>query len=192
MNRTNTIPRYGLREVGEYYPTPPEFVRGSLQAMWDMDRTGPMKCLDVAAGKGEFANEWLNLTGIQADGFDLMPRPRGFKGRWYRDDFLNSRYGGTYDRIFMNPPFTLSMPFIHRAFDWLTYETGILGCFARISFLEGQDRYEELWKDWKPAKVIIFDARIRNVGRSSDSIGRCFIIWQFRSSKSTELVWHKI
>jgi hypothetical protein len=190
MNKNTTIPRYGEREPDEYYPTPPGFAYGSLINLWGAGRFGNLRSLDIAAGKGEFATEWKTITGIQADGIDLMPKPEGFKGKWYKGDFLSMTPSSSYERIFMNPPFTLTEEFIHHAYKWMTKD-GMLGCFARLSFLEGQMRYQRLFSNWKPAIVVVFDRRINNVGRSSDSIGRCFIIWKFHSM-STELIWHEV
>lgn len=72
-------------------------------------------------------------------------------------DFLAENNGiGRYDLIITNPPYKLAKEFILKGFEHAPIQWHLL----RLSFLEGQDRFSELFSLGKLSDVYIFSYRI--------------------------------
>ncbi len=82
----------------------------------------------------------------------------GWDGMDQKADFL---FPGpapiTPDWIFMNPPFLLAEAFIAKAL--ATAAVGV-AVFVRTSFLEGQDRFHDLWNVTPPTMIHQFSERV--------------------------------
>jgi hypothetical protein len=83
----------------------------------------------------------------------------GWAGMDARSDFLLTGSDAPFpiDWAFFNPPFTLAQEFIEKALGFVR-----VGCAAlvRTSFLEGQERYRDLFRDGPPTMIFQFSERI--------------------------------
>lgn len=83
----------------------------------------------------------------------------GWPGMDERADFLLTGCNAPYpiDWAFFNPPFVLAQEFIEKALGFVR-----VGCaaFVRTSFLEGQDRYKQLFRDCPPTMIFQFSERV--------------------------------
>lgn len=109
------------------------------------------------------------------------------------DDFLfpgNNRSG--YHWIITNPPFRLGMQFIIKALE--TAEVGV-AVLVRTAFLEGNERFEELFNKYPPSIIAQFVERVPMVkGRvdkkASSATAYCWIIWdKIIYRNSTDFIW---
>ncbi len=83
----------------------------------------------------------------------------GWKGMDERADFLLTGSTAPFpiDWAFFNPPFVMAQEFIEKALGFVR-----VGCAAlvRTSFLEGQDRYKEIFQPCPPTMIFQFSERI--------------------------------
>lgn len=83
----------------------------------------------------------------------------GWAGMDERADFLLTGSNAPYpiDWAFFNPPFMLAQEFIEKALGFVR-----VGCAAlvRTGFLEGQERYKQLYRDCPPTLMFQFSERI--------------------------------
>lgn len=177
-----------MRQANDAYPTPIGFVRPSIAHL--VDGRYASSGIDVAAGNGVFGNELRSHVRYLL-GTDLSGQPPGWKGiSWRMGDFLSMKFTAKYDYIVCNPPFSLMEQFLPKLRS-LMHEDSRLGVFARLTLLEGKKRFVNLWSQWKPGRVVVFDDRIHSFG-GSDNTGRAFIVWNSWSASDTKLVWEKV
>jgi len=83
----------------------------------------------------------------------------GWSGMDERADFLLTGNTAPFpiDWAFFNPPFMLAQEFIEKALGFVR-----VGCAAlvRTSFVEGQDRYKQLFRDCPPTMMFQFSERL--------------------------------
>ena len=90
------------------------------------------------------------------------------RDRGYRNDIWELKYGLDFfaddypydeaDWIIMNPPYAVIEPFVIRALD--IAKKGVV-MLARLQFLEGSGRYENILKDNPPTDVYVYVDRIQ-------------------------------
>lgn len=138
------------RQKDDWYPTPPE----ATQALLDVEIfTGSEACLwEPCCGDGAISKV-VEANGYQIQSTDLNDYDYGDQTGV---DFLmeTKRLG---DAIITNPPYKLATEFIKHAIDlgvkkhcWL----------LRLSFLEGQARYDSLFHSHPPARIYVFSKRL--------------------------------
>lgn len=80
----------------------------------------------------------------------------------YNKDFLADNYEDDFpidiDYIIMNPPYSLIEPFVMKSLS--IADKGIL-MLARLQFLEGKGRYENILKDNPPTDIYVYVDRIK-------------------------------
>lgn len=115
-------------------------VKGILQYLKDTKQNAAITATDIKERAIEAP--FLHLTGEK---FDFL-----------RDDYPVPDEG--YDYIIMNPPYSTIEPFVIRALEIANKEVIML---ARLQFLEGKGRYENILKDNPPSDVYVYVDRIK-------------------------------
>lgn len=156
------------REPLDYYATPPEEVANGILTIkpWDLNNTKNISILEPSAGGGHM------MKGIRDSGFeggiigtDIARHPKIelqfgdviLANEIY--DFCSAQYPykNGIDYVVMNPPFSLTIPFVNHALD--IAKKGVL-MINRLQFIETQKRYELVLKDNPPNEVWQYVDRI--------------------------------
>lgn len=137
----------------DYFPTPPWATRALI--VWLIGQGVPVEQLhawEPACGEKHMARPMGEyFATVRAS--DVHPY-----GQHEIIDFLLT--GGTepdVDWIVSNPPFNLAVEFIQQA---LAKARGGVAMLLRGSFLEGQERYAELYARTPPSEVLVFTERV--------------------------------
>lgn len=173
----------------DFFPTPPWATRALCKYVLfkSSHKISKMAVLDPACGEFDMVRP-LSEFFRTAHGSDI--HDYGFGDV---DDFLfpgNERAG--YHWIITNPPFRLGMQFIIKALE--TAEAGV-AVLVRTAFLEGNERYNELFNKYPPSIIAQFVERVPMVrGRLDKNISSatayCWIIWDKSALKDlTQFVW---
>ena len=156
------------RSNGDYYSTPTEEVTNILNEL-KIDFTNRV-ILEPCCGGGHMYKGIQNYltknnypdaiiaTDIKERVSDYkFPHDTGEQYDFLRDDYTLP-IDTSVDYIIMNPPYSLIEPFVIRALE--IADIGVL-MLARIQFLEGKGRYENILKDEPPTDVYIYVDRIK-------------------------------
>ena len=174
------------RDALDYYATPPEEVENILHVL-DIDFYGKT-ILEPCVGGGHMLEGILNYCSYMAElnGSNIPEKfiltdiqDRGALNYCYRecldkidfiksDGFIEEQYGldffsddypyNSVDYIIMNPPYSTIEPFTIRALE--IAEKGML-MLARLQFLEGKGRYENILNENPPTDVYVYVDRIK-------------------------------
>lgn len=139
-------------ETLDDFPTPPWATRALMEhiPLTFNDMRGST-ALEPACGRGHMSRtlgEYFRHVGA----FDIKDYGQRFDVR----DFLTVP-PLRYDWLVTNPPFKLAQDFIMRGLQEAS--TGV-AIFVRTNFLEGQDRYREIYSQHKPTLVLQFSERV--------------------------------
>ena len=174
------------RDALDYYATPSEEVENILHKL-NIDFYGET-ILEPCVGGGHMLEGILNYCAYMADlnGSNIPEKfiltdiqDRGALNYCYRecpdkidfvksDGFIEEQYGldffsddypyNSVDYIIMNPPYSTIEPFTIRALE--IAEKGVL-MLARLQFLEGKGRYENILSENPPTDVYVYVDRIK-------------------------------
>lgn len=151
------------RDALDYYSTPTEEVENILNTM--KLPLNNMNILEPCCGGGHMVegiqnygkSNFLNINIIATD-VQKRSENLSFKtGLEY--DFLKEEYpySENIDYIIMNPPYATIEPFTIKALE--IAEKGVL-LLGRLQFLEGEKRFNKIFKDYPPNEVYIYVDRI--------------------------------
>ena len=167
-NKPNTgiINKRHTKSKIDYYPTP-DWATEVLCEWLINELDYPLhkhSCLEPAAGGGHMVRVleryFDRVTGKDA----YNPDP---DVTWEQEDFLMS-YDSSHDWIITNPPFSLAKEFVLHALDMDPYGVAML---ARLSLLEGKDRYRDLFSKHPPSHVLVFVNRLpMTAGKIDESV----------------------
>lgn len=140
-----------------------------------------------------------NQKGCRFIGSDIQNR--GFKNLTWElhygpdyDFFSNDYPYEKADWVIMNPPYSVIEPFVIRALE--IAEKGVI-MLARLQFLEGQNRYENILKSNPPTDVYVYVDRICCWKNGIDSGGSsaqayAWYVWdKSKENKNTMIHWIK-
>ena len=163
------------------FPTPPWVTRALMEMIKKRNIfTDNCSVLEPAANRGYISNTLREYDDFQSmtcsDIFDY-----GLKG-CEKVDFLSNHYASnSYDWVITNPPFNHAESFILRAFD--VSRKG-LAIFSRSNLLEGQSRYNNIYKDKRPSyhfqfseRVSLFKGRVSKKTASATAFS--WFVWSF-------------
>lgn len=141
------------REINDYYATDPIAI-DKLLSVEDLNKN----IWECACGAGHLSTR-LKEKGYNVWSTDIIDRNyRYFNGI---QDFLTTEtlpYEGGCD-IVTNPPYKFAKAFVLKAIDILPM--GNKACFfLKLTFLEGKDRYANLFSKYPPKTIYIFSERI--------------------------------
>lgn len=179
------------RDKTDYYATPPKEVLNILNTL-NLDFSNSM-ILEPCCGGGHMIlgiEEYLNNKQYSAEiiGTDLHAHGcklnNTYTGEGY--DFLSDNYGEAIsdklekvDWIIMNPPYSTIEPFTIRALE--IANKGVI-MLARLQFVEGQKRYENILKTQPFSDIYVYVDRIQcwKSGEKPDGSSAqayCWIVW---------------
>lgn len=183
-----------------YFPTPLWATRALCK--WIVDHVGAvdkLTCLEPACGQGHMARALAEFFA-SVDAADLVDRGFG-----QVSDFLFPGDPEEFDWIITNPPFSLALDFIMMA---LARSRVGAAMFVRTSFIEGMDRYRDLFKPFPPRIILQFTERVPlfkgrvldpsvkywdeqagKLKRPSSATSYAWIIWLHGYTGSPELGW---
>lgn len=138
------------RAQDDYYATDPVAIDLLLL------KENPSKNIwECACGEGHLSKA-LESRGYNVISTDLKNRGCGISGV----DFLLLDETGDFDGdIITNPPYRLAMEFVLKALSQLK-EGRKCYMLLKLTFLEGQERYRELFSKYPPKKIYSFPKRV--------------------------------
>lgn len=175
------------REEHDFYSTSPEAIDKLLKHF-----SLPKKIWECACGTG-CLSERLVEFGHDVVSTDLIDR--GYGG--VQDFFKADTMPDGCECILTNPPYKYAFEFIQHSLDLLP-DGGLCVMFLKTTFLEGQKRYERLYKNTPPKYVLQFSKRVlcakngkfaamRNGGGSA--VSYAWFVWQKGYNGETTVKW---
>ena len=169
------------REENDFYATPPKAV-DLLFELESFDK----HIWEPAAGMKHIAQKFLD-KGYDVRCSDIIDRT----GDIEICDFLKSNEIWNGD-IVTNPPYEFATEFVIKALELI--KTGNrVAMFLRTLFLEGQKRYEKIFKENPPKTVYVFSKRqvcskVDDFTEGS-AVSYAWFVWEKGFSGNTEIKW---
>ena len=179
------------RDKDDFYSTDPMAIDKLLSKMQLHDNIW-----ECAAGNGALS-ERLKEYGYNVFSSDVVERKYPLEARC---DFLLQENAPQMLRdeqfdIVTNPPFRACVEFVMHALR-LIKDGGYVAMFLRLSFLEGKFRYNAIFRETPPLKVLVFSERITcykndelKNGESGSAIAYAWFIWQKGNVKKPTIDW---
>jgi len=147
--------RHEAHDSLDHFPTPPWATRALCEQLAARFPLHLLHVWEPACAEGHMARplgEYFDrviATDVQDYGYGAMLHTHDF--------LMPFDLADPVDWIITNPPFKLGADFIRRALDLA--EVGV-AMFVRTSFIEGQGRYDTLFRDYPEAMVLPFTERV--------------------------------
>ena len=143
---------------------------------------------DPACGCGTIPRV-CRTWGYRASGSDIADRGFGRAGV----DFLTARLRPV-DNIVCNPPYSLAEAFVLRALECARRKVAML---LRLAFLEGGERFRDLFDRTPPARIWVFTWRVPmppgvlkgRLKEKGGAIAYCWMVWERGFSGAPSLGW---
>jgi hypothetical protein len=187
-----------LRDERDYYPTPYELALKSLETFRYTHPKKKMFILDPGAGDGVWGRAASvvypdsYIYGVENDMSRAIPNPVEYSV-WDTRDYLLLDLEPTFDLVIGNPPYKYAEEFVRKSYDLLEPNGHIL-FLLRLAFLEGQNRYKEMFdKELRPVHVWVLPRRPSfTENRKTDSTAYAIYVWNKYDQKyplATLLDW---
>lgn len=171
------------REENDYYATDPRAIADLLR-FEDLSRN----IWEPASGGGHLA-EALRVRGFNVWSTDLI-------NRGAQDELIDFL---TYDTlikwhgdIVTNPPYKFCTDFILKALEAVN-EGSKVAMFLKLQTLEGQDRYNRLFKDNPPQTIYVYVRRIQCAKngdfKGSSAVCYAWFVWKKGFKGTTSIKW---
>lgn len=203
QNRSSAVmqQRVEAHDSLDDFPTPPWATRALCEWLRNGPPSEPLDMRSVrepAANRGHMVAPLAEFFG-SVEAADVHDYGAGFPQR----DYLFGAAPEMVDWTITNPPFRLAAQFIERALDTSRHGVAVI---VRSAFLEGQDRYEQLFARHPPAFVLqlservgMFKGRLMRLGTkyvardgtersAATATAYCWIVW-LTGSHDTRLRW---
>lgn len=157
------------REALDYYATPPKEVTNILETM-GLKISDKDLVLEPCCGGGHMVEGIYQYNkGANIIATDIMDRKNPFLTRDAVGNTIMYHYGTKYDflsdeypikecdYVIMNPPFSVIIPFVQHSLE--VAQRGVL-MLGRLKFVEGQKRFNQIFKDNPPTKIWAYVDRI--------------------------------
>jgi hypothetical protein len=172
----------------DFFPTPPWATRALCEHVLADCELNVRECWEPACGEGHMARplkEYFH-TVRASDIFDY--------GYGIQEDFLFGNMHEATEWVITNPPFRLADQFARQALELSACGVALL---VRSAFLEGKNRFENLFSVTPPSIIAQFVERLPMVkGRvdedASSATAYSWLVWLKRDTKRprpTEFVW---
>ena len=182
MNKKNIFTLIGAsnhseleREKNDYYATHPIAIDYLLKKVEIPFSSTIWEC---ACGEGHLSKRLIEL-GYTVRSSDLIDRNYGEISNF----FEHTEKLDENTLILTNPPYKYAMEFVLHALDLLS-ENAYCIMFLKLTFLEGQKRFSELFRRHPPKTILVFSKRM-NCARNgnfevwdSSAIAYCWYIWE--------------
>ena len=141
------------REDNDYYATDPRALELFLDKFYEDGERLADKVCESACGEGHLVNV-LKRYGYEVFCSDIIDR--GCEGA----KIMNFLTAGCkwYGDILTNPPYKHAKEFVLEALDSVDNGHKVI-FFLKCQFLEGQDRFKNIFKDYPPKYVYVHSAR---------------------------------
>lgn len=172
------------RETNDFYATDPNAVDALLR---QEKFTGGI--VEPCCGQGHIS-ERLKELGHKVSSYDLINRGYGIVGNF----FDMEKIPAGCKNIITNPPYKGSSDFIVHALN-LIPKGGKVAMLLKTQYLEGIDRYERIYKNARPKKVIQFVNRIKCAINgdfeegSGSAISYAWFVWEKGYNGDTIVKW---
>lgn len=173
------------REENDYYTTGD----GAISRLEDVYKL-PTKVYECACGNGRLSEQLID-NGHTVYSTELFKRGYGKTGV----DFLKVKsMPKGYDCICTNPPYNLAVEFCNHALK-LVSKKGVVAMLLKLTFLESENRYNNLFYDNPMTYVFPFTRRLscyRNDDRTHDNALMPFgwFVWDRRvKSDAPQIYW---
>lgn len=190
--------KHSERDKLDYYATKPGETKNILDIL--SLNFNKNTILEPCVGGGHMARDisiYIKENNMRTTLIGTDIKDRGFSAdEWqleYELDFFDDDYPiDKADYIIMNPPFATIEPFTIRALE--IAEKGVI-MLARLQFLEGQGRYENILKDNPPTDVYVYVDRIKcykngDLSQTESSAqAYAWFYWDKENPKETTLHW---
>lgn len=173
------------RHPEDYYATDPKAIDALLKA-YELPK---VKIWEPSCEQGHLAKR-LEELGYEVFATDLVDRGYGKSGV----DFFAQMDNYGCDCILTNPPYVFATDYVLHALRLLP-EGGLLILFLRTLFLEGQERYEKIYKHNPPKYVFQFSKRINCAKNGefekypSTACAYAWFIWEKGYKGDTIIKW---
>lgn len=173
------------------FPTPPWATRALcewLRVHWCTQEDDWMEfdCREPAANRGHMVRPLSEYFG-QVEAADVHDYGAAYPVR----DYLWGALPPRTDWTITNPPFRLGQQFIERAAASSRHGVAMI---VRTAFLEGQDRYRDLFARNPPSHVLQFTERVvmhkgKLAPKGSTATAYCWLVWIMGEGNPTEFHW---
>lgn len=170
------------------FPTPPWATRALCEWLLDHDPFMDMHvCREPTANRGHMVKP-LREYFAEVEASDVRDYGAGFPVQ----DYLFGPLPNPVDWTIKNPPYRLAEQFIKRALD--TSRIGV-AAIVRSAFLEGQGRYETLFRENPPSYVLQFTERVvmhrgKLSEKGSTATAYAWLVWKTcEIATDTRLRW---
>lgn len=194
MGIIQTVKTLRPREKNDFYPTPVELVRESLNLLnKDRPYMHTYFVLDPGAGSGVWGNVIRDryptayITGTESRD---VPKPDAYD-LWLNETDYLTMWGvnESYDYVIGNPPYRYAEEFVRKSYSLLV-PGGQMLFLLRLAFLEGQKRCSGLWKELVPKKAYVCGRRPSFTGnKKTDATAYMLCLWEKGYTGATELDW---
>lgn len=177
------------REDNDYYATDPRALKLFLDKFYEDGERLADKVWECACGEGHLVNV-LKRYGYEVFCSDIIDR--GCEGA----KIMNFLTAGCkwYGDILTNPPYKHAKEFVLEALDSIDNGHKVI-FFLKCQFLEGQDRFKNIFKDYPPKYVYVHSAR-QNCAKNGEfdkytsaTLCYCWFVWQKGFKGETILRW---
>ena len=177
------------REENDYYATDPRALELFLDKFSEDGEHLADKVWECACGEGHLVNV-LKRYGHEVFCSDIVDR--GCEGAKIMN-FLTAECKW-YGDILTNPPYKHAKEFVLNALDSIDNGHKVI-FFLKCQFLEGQDRFKSIFKDYPPKYVYVHSARQKTAKGGDLSRTKsptqcyCWFVWQKGFKGETILRW---
>lgn len=134
------------RQANDFYATKPDDVR----IIMELENIKGLKIFEPCAGQGHMAEELMKDNVVITN--ELYNY--GYNTN-YNFDFLTDNIDEKFDMVVMNPPYKGADKFVLKALD---YSDKVI-VFQKLSFLEGQNRYRDIFSQGILKTVYVYSYR---------------------------------
>lgn len=175
------------RDYYDYYATHPNCAT-------DLDRLGLIKkevgIWECAAGEGHLSDR-LKELGYKVYATDLVKRSNNNVAAPFNFLTADEYWGGD---IVTNPPYNKATDFVLKALRCVEVGSQVI-MFLKLTFLEGQDRHEQLFSKYPPKSVHVYSSRqmcAKNgdfIGAGSSAVCYAWFVWERGWRGTTSVSW---
>ncbi len=173
----------------DFFPTPPWATRALISRVFDWD-VSTDTAWEPAAGEGHMA-EVLRESFRHVIASDVHDYGKGYAVGSFVGEGLDVIGDQCADWIITNPPFNLAGQFVARALCDARKGVALL---LRTSWLEGGERYREIFSGSPPSIVAVFSERVPMVAKrwdpaASSATSYTWFVWRHPLTGHTRLMW---
>lgn len=169
------------RQKDDFYTTTPEITE-ELMKLETFDKN----IWECAVGRGDLADVLIE-HGYDVYGTDIVDR--GYS-HVVLQDFLECTTPFDGD-IITNPPYKLGTEFVLKALELTKRKVAMV---FKLQFVEGVNRYKNLWSKYPPKVIYVFSRRVGCLkngipSHSRSAICYCWIVWDKEYTGETKFKW---